>query len=102
MFDVLRNARLLVAPRRACHKTTDSHHRFRRHPNLLKAGPQQVSASASEQVTTTLDAELVPGAGEVARLSAEVSATLRQCQQSGQTVLRQVEAIGASEAQLVR
>ncbi|ERI49617.1 hypothetical protein N878_27935, partial [Pseudomonas sp. EGD-AK9] len=53
-----------------------------------------------EQVTTTLDAELVPGAGEVARLSAEVSATLRQCQQSGQTVLRQVEAIGASEAQL--
>ena len=50
MFDVLRNARLLVAPRRAYHKTTDSHHRFRRHPNLLKAVPQQVRASASEQV----------------------------------------------------
>jgi putative transposase len=50
MFDVLRNAKLLVAPRRAYHKTTDSHHRFRRHPNLLKAGPQQIRASGSEQV----------------------------------------------------
>ena len=50
MFDVLRNARLLVAPRRAYHKTTDSHHRFRRHTNLLKVGPQQIHASGSEQV----------------------------------------------------
>lgn len=50
MFDVLRNARMLVPPRRAYHKTTDSHHRFRRHPNLLKAGEHQVQASASEQV----------------------------------------------------
>src|SRR5574343_1397000 len=59
-------------------------------------------ASASEQVTTTLDAELVPGAGEVARLSAEVSATLHQCQASGQAVLRQVDVIDASEAQLAQ
>ena len=36
MFDVLRNAKLLVAPLRACHKTTDSHHRFRRHPNHVR------------------------------------------------------------------
>ena len=50
MFGVLRNARMLVAPRRAYHKTTNSHHRFRRHPNLLKSGPQQVQASHSEQV----------------------------------------------------
>jgi putative transposase len=28
MFDVLRNARMLVPTRRAYHKTTDSHHRF--------------------------------------------------------------------------
>ena len=60
----------------------------------------ELIASASEQVTTTLDAELVPGAAEVARLSGEVSATLRQCQQNGQTVLRQVEAIGACETEL--
>nr|WP_228122006.1 IS3 family transposase [Variovorax paradoxus] len=50
LLDVLREARMLVAPRRAYHKTTDSHHRFRRHPNLLKEGPHQVRATASEQV----------------------------------------------------
>lgn len=50
LFDVLRNAGMLVAQRRAYHKTTDSHHRFRRHPNLLKAGERQVRATASEQV----------------------------------------------------
>lgn len=50
LFDVLRNAGMLVPQRRAYHKTTDSHHRFRRHPNLLKEGEQQVCANASEQV----------------------------------------------------
>ena len=50
MFDVLRNAGMLVPQRRAYHKTTDSHHWFRRHPNLLKAGEQQLCATASEQV----------------------------------------------------
>ena len=50
MFDVLRNARMLVPTRRAYHKTTDSHHRFRRHPNLLKAGPDQINATRSEQL----------------------------------------------------
>jgi putative transposase len=33
LFDVLRSARLLVQPKRAYHKTTDSHHRFHKHPN---------------------------------------------------------------------
>ena len=50
LLDVLRQARMLVTPRRAYHKTTDSHHRFRRHPNLLKEGPHQVRPTASEQV----------------------------------------------------
>lgn len=50
LFDVLRNAGMLVPQSRAYHKTTDSHHRFRRHPNLLKEGEQQVRANASEQV----------------------------------------------------
>lgn len=50
LFDILRWTRLLVPTKRAYHKTTDSHHRFRRHPNLLKAGPVQVRAEASEQV----------------------------------------------------
>ncbi|BDB25156.1 hypothetical protein CTP10_R53520 [Cupriavidus sp. P-10] len=50
LFDVLRAARLLVKPHRAYHKTTNSHHRFRRHPNLLKDGPQKVVPTAAEQV----------------------------------------------------
>lgn len=50
LFALLRQARLLVPTRRAYHKTTDSHHRFRRHPNLLKAGPAQVQAEGSEAV----------------------------------------------------
>jgi putative transposase len=50
LFGVLRNAGMLVPQRRAYHKTTDSHHRFRRHPNLLKEGERQVRAAACEQV----------------------------------------------------
>jgi putative transposase len=50
LFDILRQSHMLVAPRRAYHKTTDSHHRFRRHPNLLKAGDEQVRPCAAEQV----------------------------------------------------
>lgn len=50
LFELLRTQRLLVPRRRAYHKTTHSHHRFRRHPNLLKAGPDQVIASRPNQV----------------------------------------------------
>jgi putative transposase len=50
LFDLLRTARLLVPTRRAYHKTTDSHHRFRKHPNLLKDGPQKVTATRPEEV----------------------------------------------------
>lgn len=50
LFAVLREARALVPRKRAYHKTTHSHHRFRRHPNLLKAGPEQVVASGPEQI----------------------------------------------------
>ena len=77
MFDVLRNARLLVAPRRAYHKTTDSHHRFRRHPNLLKAGPQQVRASASEQVWVA-DITYLPTHGKFVYLSLVTDAYSRK------------------------
>lgn len=50
LFDILRHYRELVPRKRAYHKTTHSHHRFRRHPNLLKAGHEQVVAAAPEQV----------------------------------------------------
>jgi putative transposase len=68
LFDVLRQQHLLVAPRRAYHKTTDSHHRFRRHPNLLKAGERQVSATASEQVWVA-DITYLPTADKFVYLS---------------------------------
>lgn len=49
LFSILRNARRLVPARRAYHKTTNSHHRFRRHPNLLK--PEGgIQPTAGEQV----------------------------------------------------
>lgn len=50
LFHILRCSRLLVRPERAYHKTTQSHHRFYRHPNLLKAGAEQVIAERPEQV----------------------------------------------------
>jgi putative transposase len=50
LFSILREARELVPRKRAYHKTTHSHHRFRRHPNLLKEGPAQIIATGPEQV----------------------------------------------------
>ncbi|UUI62534.1 MULTISPECIES: IS3 family transposase [Aeromonas] len=50
LFQILAEHRLLVPPRRAYHKTTHSFHRFYRHPNLLKAGPEQITPVAPEQV----------------------------------------------------
>jgi transposase InsO family protein len=50
LLDVLRRARLLVVPRRAYHKTTNSRHHFRRHPNLLRPEAAQVVATGAEQV----------------------------------------------------
>lgn len=43
LFDILRDARMLVAPRRAYYKykTTDNHHQFCRHLNLLKQRGRQ-------------------------------------------------------------
>jgi len=68
MFDILRNARMLVAPKRAYHKTTDSHHRFRRHPNLVKDGPRQIRATASEQLWVA-DITYLPTADKFVYLS---------------------------------
>ena len=64
LFDLLRAHRLLVSRPRAYHKTTNSHHRFRRHPNLLKPGPQQVMAKGPEQVWVADITYLPTQAGE--------------------------------------
>lgn len=77
MFDVLRNARLLVAQPRAYHKTTNSHHRFRRHPNLLKAGPEQIRPSGPEQVWVA-DITYLPTAGRFVYLSLVTDAYSRK------------------------
>lgn len=50
LFRLLREHRLLVPAKRAYHKTTQSHHRFHKHPNLLKVGDQQVIPQRPEQV----------------------------------------------------
>lgn len=68
LFDLLRQSHLLVSTRRAYHKTTDSHHRFRRHPNLLKAGASQVTAQGCEQVWVA-DITYLPTQGACAYLS---------------------------------
>jgi len=50
LFDLLRWQRLLVINKRAYHKTTHSHHRFFKHPNLLKDKHQQELADSPEQL----------------------------------------------------
>lgn len=77
LFDVLRNAGMLVPARRAYHTTTDSHHRFHRHPNLLKAGEHQVRAMASEQVWVA-DITYLPTADKFVYLSLVTDAYSRK------------------------
>ena len=77
MFDVLRNARLLVPTRRAYHKTTDSHHRFRRHPNLVKDGPEQIRVTRSEQLWVA-DITYLPTADKFVYLSLVTDAHSRK------------------------
>jgi putative transposase len=50
LFALLRENRLLVPVKRAYHKTTHSHHRFRCHPNLVKPDEDQVQVERPEQL----------------------------------------------------
>lgn len=77
LFDALRNARMLVATRRAYHKTTDSHHRFRRHPNLVKPGPDQIKVTRSEQLWVA-DITYLPTAERAVYLSLVTDAHSRK------------------------
>lgn len=77
LFDVLRRHRLLVLPVRAYHKTTLSHHRFYRHPNLLNPGPGQVVPQAPEQVWVS-DITYLPTREEVTYLSLVTDAYSRK------------------------
>ncbi|MAB98989.1 MAG: IS3 family transposase [Pseudomonadaceae bacterium] len=77
LFDILRDSRQLVPRKRAYHKTTDSHHRFRRHPNRLKPGPDQVTATGSEQVWVA-DITYLPTQDSVAYVSLVTDAYSRK------------------------
>lgn len=77
LFYILRQARLLVQPQRAYHKTTNSHHRFRRHPNLLKPGPGQVVPNGPEQVWVA-DITYLPTRGKFVYLSLVTDAWSRK------------------------
>ncbi|HSB97687.1 MAG TPA: methyl-accepting chemotaxis protein [Spongiibacteraceae bacterium] len=57
-------------------------------------------ASASEQVSVTLQSELAPRVNEVADLSSAVATAIRQCEQESKAVEQQVEAINDSEHDL--
>ena len=48
LFSLLKDARLLVPNRRAYHKTTHSHHRFYRHPNLLNGEQPKIPKRPEE------------------------------------------------------
>jgi transposase InsO family protein len=77
LFDVLREARMLVRPRRAYHKTTNSHHHYRRHPNLLKDGPAKVVAGGCEQLWVA-DITYLPTAEKTTYLSLVTDAYSRK------------------------
>lgn len=77
LFDVLRGANMLVTPKRSYHKTTNSHHRFRKHPNLLKAGEGQIIVTGSEQVWVA-DITYIPTKEETVYLSLVTDAYSRK------------------------
>jgi transposase InsO family protein len=77
MFCLLRAHRMLVPTRRAYHKTTMSHHRFYKHPNLLKPGPGQVIPQAPEQVWVS-DITYLPTREETTYLSLVTDAYSRK------------------------
>lgn len=77
LFEILAESRLLVLPKRAFHKTTHSHHRFHCHPNLLKPGPGQITATTPEQVWVA-DITYLPARGGPLYLSLVTDAFSRK------------------------
>lgn len=60
----------------------------------------EMIASAIEEISTTLESELVPGASAVALLTGEVTQQLKQCEADSRLVLCQVETIQTAEGSL--
>jgi len=64
------------------------------------AQSSEMIASAVEEISASLEAELVPGAACVAELASDVSQQLRACEADSQLVLSQVDTIRSTEQQL--
>jgi transposase InsO family protein len=77
LFRTLKRAHLLVPPRRAFHKTTQSFHRFYKHPNLLKPGVAEAAPKRPEQVWVA-DITYLPTQGRYVYLSLVTDAYSRK------------------------
>ncbi len=77
LFRTLKRAHLLVPPRRAFHKTTQSLHRFYKHPNLLKPGVSETALERPEQVWVA-DITYLPTQGKYVYLSLVTDAYSRK------------------------
>ncbi|SDT97673.1 Methyl-accepting chemotaxis protein [Halopseudomonas salegens] len=64
------------------------------------AQSSELIASAIEEISQTLESELMPGATQVAGLSDDVSQRLQLCQNDSRMVLDQVQVIEGTEQQL--
>ncbi|SDS12149.1 Cache domain-containing protein [Halopseudomonas xinjiangensis] len=60
----------------------------------------EMIASAIEEISTTLESELVPSASAIAGLAGQVTSKLRQCETDSRLVLTQVDTIQNAESQL--
>lgn len=77
LFRTLKRAHLLVLPKRAFHKTTQSFHRFYKHPNLLKPGVSETVLERPEQVWVA-DITYLPTQGKYVYLSLVTDAYSRK------------------------
>jgi len=77
LFRTLKRAHLLVPPKRAFHKTTQSFHRFYKHPNLLKPGVYEGVLERPEQVWVA-DITYLPTQGKYVYLSLVTDAYSRK------------------------
>lgn len=77
LFRTLKRAHLLVPPKRAFHKTTQSLHRFYKHPNLLRPGVPEAVPERPEQIWVA-DITYLPTQGKYVYLSLVTDAYSRK------------------------
>lgn len=78
LFAILRQARMLIPPQRAYHKTTDSHHRFYKHPNLLNGISNLTPEGARAEAVWVADITYLPTLAGTSYLSLVTDAYSRK------------------------